>query len=103
MQIEKRILYLTLKKPQFQVTSSGEKKLEYRRRSDWILSRLIDKKYDFIKFTNGYGKGKPSFMCEFISWEYTTENTYTYSNGLVVNVSNGDIAITLGKISTSIC
>jgi hypothetical protein len=65
------------------------------------LHRLIkaNEPLDMKKYF--YGKDKPSFMCEFISWEYTTEKTYTYSNGLVVNVSNGDIAIKLGKILSS--
>jgi hypothetical protein len=98
MRNDKKILYLTLKKPQFEVTNSGEKKKEYRRRSDWILSRLINKNYDLVKFTNGYGKNKPSFYCEFISWKYTNKNTFNYSNGLIVNVADGDIEIELGKV-----
>ena len=53
-----KILHLTLKKPQFQVTISREKRHEFRRPSDWIKSRLVNKSYDFIKFTNGYLQGR---------------------------------------------
>jgi hypothetical protein len=96
----KKILYLTLKKPQFAVTISGEKRVEYRMVGKWILSRLLNKNYDFIKFTNGYGNDKPYFICEFKGWEYTMSGVYKYSNGLVVNISDGDIEINLGNIIT---
>lgn len=94
----KKVLYLTLKKPQFEVTSRGEKTTEYRHLSKWILSRLINKSYDLIKFTNGYGSDRPYFICEFIKWGYTEKASYSFSNGLLVNVVDGDIEIKLGKI-----
>jgi len=93
-----KILYLTLKKQQFEVTLSGEKMIEYRRNCEWILSRLINKNYDAIKFVNGYGKTKPFFMRKFKGWGYTKKAIYKYSNGLEVNVEDNDIAINLGKI-----
>ncbi|MBC7766554.1 hypothetical protein H7Y21_00985 [Arenimonas sp.] len=94
----KKILYLTLKKPQFQVTVSGEKKSEFRRPSKWILSRVLNKQYDFVKFTNGYGSDKPSFRCEFKGWKYAEPKRYVYSNGLVVNTDSNYIEIVLGCI-----
>ena len=96
-----KILYLTLKKPQFQVTFSREKQIEYRRYGDWINSRLLDKSYDLIKFTNGYGLDKPFFICKFLGWEYSKAGVFNYSNGLEVVVNEGDIAIKLGKIIES--
>jgi hypothetical protein len=96
-----RILYLTLKKPQFQVTFSGEKKSEFRRPSKWIESRLVNKEYDQIKFTNGYGSDKPFFICECLGWSFAKPNSHTYSNGLVVNVSEGYFEIKLGEIISS--
>jgi len=94
----KKILHLTLKKPQFQVTSSGEKRYEFRRPSDWIKARLVNKSYDFVKFTNGYGSDKPFFICEFLSWSYAKPALHQYSNGLVVNVTDGYYQIDLGEI-----
>lgn len=97
--MSKRILHLSLKKPQFEVTISGEKKSEFRKPSKWILSRIIGKEYDFIKFTNGYGNHRPSFLCEFKGWRYAESNNHKYSNGLVVNTDNSYIEILLGIIS----
>jgi hypothetical protein len=96
-----KILYLTLKKPQFQVTFSREKQIEYRKNGDWIKSRLLKKDYGFVKFTNGYGLNKPYFICEFLGWEYSKAGIHKYSNGLKVFVNEGDIAIKLGNIIDS--
>ena len=96
-----RILHLTLKKPQFQVTFAGEKTSEFRRPSKWIESRLLNKNYDLIKFTNGYGADKPFFICECLGWSYAKPCTQTYSNGLVVNITNGYFEIKLGKVIES--
>lgn len=95
---EKEYLYLTLKKPQFAVTSSGEKKIEYRRLSKWIISRLENKNYKFIKFTNGYGNDKPYFTCKFEGWKYSEGGVFQYSNGLKIDIHKGDIEIALGEI-----
>lgn len=97
----KKILYLTLKKPQFQVTFSREKQIEYRKHGNWIKSRLLNKDYDLVKFTNGYGSDKPFFVCKFLGWEYSRAGIHNFSNGLKVIVSEGDIAIKLGNIIES--
>jgi len=92
-------LYLTLKKPQFKITLSGEKKIEYRRSSQWIVSRLVNKKYDLIKFVNGYGKDKPFFIVELKGYKIIRkQEQHLFSNGLIVEVKLGDYAIKLGKI-----
>ena len=93
-----KMLYLTLKKSQFQVTVTGEKNSEFRRPSKWILSRVLNKTYDYVKFTNGYGSNKPNFICEFKSWKYAEACTHLYSNGLVVKVDESYIEIILGNI-----
>ena len=79
-----KVLHLTLKKKWFDMTLSGEKKEEYRQCKDYwmkrlagvegcgtsynftILSNLGNKgiDYDYIIFTNGYGKERPSFKIE---------------------------------------
>ena len=93
------ILYLTLKKPQFKVTLSGEKRIEYRRSSQWITSRLLSKNYDLIRFVNGYGNDKPYFIVEFKGYEIMKKHEqHLFSNGLVVEGKIGDYAITLGKV-----
>jgi len=65
-----RYLYLSLKKEPFAVMVTGEKQEEFRKNSGWIRSRLFDKKdnekkYDYIKFVNGYGADKPYFICKY--------------------------------------
>ncbi len=97
----KKILFLTLKKQQFQVTFSGEKKYEFRRPSKWIESRLIGKDYDYVKFTNGYGSDKPFFVCELLGWTKATPKTLKFSNGLIVDVKHGYYQIDLGKVVES--
>lgn len=103
-----KILHLSLKKLPFEVMETGEKRHEYRVPSDWILSRLKDKKgnrkeYDAVKFTNGYGKDKPYFIAEFRDWWYKCakkNDIMKYSNGFEIKIEEGDILIVieLGKI-----
>jgi hypothetical protein len=104
-----KTLKLTLHKKAFEVMVTGEKQYEYRNPSNWILSRLCGKntrkEYKFVKFTNGYGADKPYFVAEFLGFdavdfsEYSVKSTImTYSNGLTVEIQEGDIAIRIGKI-----
>jgi len=58
------ILHLTLKKKWFDMILSRQKKEEYREIKEYWNVRFSKKKYDIIKFTNGYGKDKPSFTIE---------------------------------------
>ena len=103
--MKQRILHLTLSKGPFDVMVTGEKNMEFRKPSKWIISRLYNKdgtpkKYDVVKFVNGYGKDKPQFVCEFIGVEnrFKYDETFTYSNGFKVKVEPEDIIINLGII-----
>ena len=100
----KRTLRLTLKKDAFEVMKTGEKMMEFRKPSLWIMSRLFVnanpaqgmKPYDTVLFTNGYGKSRPSFERKYDGLARVTEaREYVYSNGLVVQAENGDIIIWL--------
>lgn len=99
------VLNLTLKKEAFNVMVTGEKKQEYREPSDWIMNRLIDnegndKQYDAVKFTNGYGKDKPYFVCKFQGYNVCIDDdTRDYSNGLQVKLEPGLIIIYLGEVT----
>lgn len=94
-----RVLKLTLSKKPFEVMVTGEKTKEYRRPSKWILSRLINKEYDVVEFTNGYGKDKPRFTCEYRGYLISaSERSITFSNGLALDVKSGDVVILLGKV-----
>lgn len=100
-----KTLFLTLHKKAFDVMVIGEKTDEYRKRSQWMLSRLFDqktlieKKYSHIHFTHGYGSDKPYFIVELKFWKYARHMcSIGYSNGLSVVIEQGDIIFRLGKI-----
>ena len=98
MKNEKRILSLTLVKSSFDIMVSGEKNIEYRNATKWILSRL-NKSYDDVKFVNGYGRNRPFFTAKFVKWDFAEKNeTITYSNGHKVYIKTGMIMIFLGNI-----
>ena len=96
---QKRVLKLTLHKKAFEVMVTGEKKLEFRKPSAWIMSRLKGKDYDAVEFVNGYGVHRPRFMATFKEYHVADENEeFNYSNGLKVKVEPGDICIRIGKV-----
>lgn len=105
----KRVLRLTLCIKPFEVMVTGEKKVEYRKPSPWIKSRLFSrtktgikfKTYDVVYFTNGYGKHRPYFIAEFSFFtniSHVSKKQEIYSNGLVVDIENGDFIIGIGQI-----
>ena len=76
---------------------SGKKNVEYRKPSKWIISRL-EKEYDFIKFTNGYGSDKPYFICEYNGFEISKQSKIVYLDNSKIEVEEGSYMINLGKI-----
>lgn len=63
-----KTLKLTLKKKWFDMIASGEKCEEYRVPSRWIMSRLENKGYDAVEFSNGYGAHVPKVTVEYLGW-----------------------------------
>lgn len=101
-----RILKLTLHRQAFEVMVTGEKNEEYRPISAWIESRLyetnllnqrVERIYDFVEFTNGYGNDKPRFIAKFLGVDLRPWVYIRYSNGLLVNTKKV-YAILLGEI-----
>jgi hypothetical protein len=96
-------LKLTLSKSPFAVMVTGEKQTEYRRASKWIESRLYDKNqvqrhYDFVEFTNGYGADKPWFRARYMGTTVSDTVNVTFSNGLRVNTTEKTYCIQLGEV-----
>lgn len=56
------ILHLTLKRKWFDMIASGAKREEYREIKPYWDKRLKSKKYDAIRFRNGYSKNSPSVL-----------------------------------------
>jgi len=70
-----RTLQLTIKSKWFNLILSGEKKEEYREIKEYWIKRLqvpvntgatLFQNYNYVQFTNGYGKDKPTatFECK---------------------------------------
>jgi len=92
-----KTLHLTLKKEWFDLMVSGKKKIEYRLPSRWIQSRL-EKDYDVIKFTNGYGSDKPYFVCKYNGFEISSKSETVYVEDSKIDVEVGMYLIRLGEI-----
>lgn len=93
-----RQLLLNLKGDAYEVMVSGEKTEEFRRPSQWLLSRL-QREYDVVKFVHGYGRTRPWFVCRLRRIEECQEEfTAEYSNGLSVKVMPRDKILFLGQI-----
>jgi len=92
-------LKLSLKRQWFDLMISGKKKHEFRCAGKWIHSRLHDKNYDLIRFTNGYGADRPYFVCAYNGYRIAeAEETHTYGD-IIVTVKVGDYVIELGDIT----
>jgi len=64
--MDKKILYLTLKKQWFDMILSGEKQEEYRQIKPYWEKRLDGKKFDIVRFRNGYHPDCPEMDVELI-------------------------------------
>ena len=92
-------LQLTLKRDWFLLMLSGKKKIEIRKPSEWIKSRLDNRNYRSIRFINGYGKDKPYFVCKYKSYEMATRNQILTFDDKQVKIEVGDYLIHLGEIA----
>ena len=93
-----KILHLTLKKSWFDLMISGEKTTEFRKPSDWIKQRLIDKEYALIRFVNGYGSDKPFFVTKYLGYEVAKKDEEILFKKETVVMKKGDCKIFLGEI-----
>lgn len=59
-----RILQLTLKKKWFDMIATGVKTEEYREIKPYWVNRFHNKKFDAVRFRNGYSKTAPEFTME---------------------------------------
>ena len=59
------ILHLTLHREFFDAIAEKRKRIEYRDRSEHWRNRLEGRKYDLIKFRNGYARNAPEMLVEF--------------------------------------
>lgn len=94
----KETLHLTLKKEWFDLMWKGDKKIEVRKPSKWIQSRLNKTIYKQVKFTNGYAKDAPFFIVEFLGAEIAqTKMKQIFIGEKELCIEPGDIIIYLGN------
>jgi ASC-1-like (ASCH) protein len=58
-------LQLNLIREHFDAIAEGRKRVEYRQRSAFFRARLEGRKYDLIRFRNGYTADAPEMLVEF--------------------------------------
>lgn len=91
-----KVLYLTLKKKWFDMILSGEKKEEYREIKLYWYRRFL-RKYNIIRFKNGYKKKAPYFFIKLNEiyvgigakrWGAPKEKVYILSLGKILTSDN---------------
>ena len=63
---QRSILHLTLEREWFDDIVRGVKNEEYRDLKDYWKTRLEDRKYDIVRFRNGYATDAPEMDVEFL-------------------------------------
>ena len=63
---KKVILNLTLERQWFDEIAIGKKRKEYREYKPYWKSRLEGRKYDIVRFRNGYGPKVPEMDVEYL-------------------------------------
>lgn len=93
-------LRLTLEAAPFELMFWGVKQLEFRKPSQWIESRILNRYYSHVHFINGYGGKRPYFIAKYNGFN-RAEIAYqhTYCNGFTVNVEPGDYILEIGNIT----
>ncbi len=59
------VLHLNLHREFFAAIADGAKKTEYRTRTPYWRTRLEGRRYDLIKFRNGYATKAPEMLVQF--------------------------------------
>jgi hypothetical protein len=62
--MKSKILILSLYRGWFDLILSGDKIIEYREIKPFWEKRFAKNTYEYIRFINGYGKLRPSFLIE---------------------------------------
>lgn len=102
---EVNVLTLVLKGDWYDLMITGEKNREFRKPTQWIKSRLIDKEgkpreYYFVKFVRGYRRNAPYFLCMYEGFGTGYSNTYKFKSrpDLEVIVRPEHYVLFLGKV-----
>ena len=83
----KKILHLNLYRKYFDDIADGTKTTEYRDKTDYWKRRIEGRKYDIIKFRNGYAKDAPTMLVEYNGYDIT--DRYEIKLGKITEVNYG--------------
>jgi len=70
----KRVLHLALEREWFDDIAEGKKRHEYRAYKEYWRKRLEGKKFDIVRFRNGYASDAPEMDVEFVGLHRTGTN-----------------------------
>ena len=82
-----KILHLNLYRKYFDAIADGTKTTEYRDKTDYWKRRIEGRKYDIIKFRNGYAKDAPTMLVEYNGYDIT--DRYEIKLGKITEVNYG--------------
>jgi hypothetical protein len=82
---QQSILHLTLEREWFDDVVRGVKDEEYRDLKDYWKTRLEGRKYDIVRFRNGYAADAPEMDIEFIGVE-KRRNCYAIRLGRILTL-----------------
>ena len=89
----KKILHLNLYRKYFDAIADGTKTIEYRDKTDYWKRRIEGRKYDIIKFRNGYAKDAPTMLVEYegydVGFNTLCEEKYMINLGKIIEVNYG--------------
>ena len=72
----KKVLYLILYKDIFERIVDGVKTTEYRDKTKYWDKRILNREYDYIRFSNGYGNDtRPYMITEYKGYKINASNT----------------------------
>ena len=83
-----KILHLNLYRKYFDAIADGTKTTEYRDKTDYWKRRIEGRKYDIIKFRNGYAKDAPTMLVEYNGYDIT--DRYEIKLGKITEVNYGE-------------
>lgn len=79
-------LHLSLYKKWFDEILSGNKKIEYREIKPYY-DRILNKKYNEVKFVNGYGNFRPFIIAEIV-YIHKSDKFYEIHLGKIIETGN---------------
>jgi hypothetical protein len=99
----KRVLHLTLERKWFDLIAQGKKTSEYREYKDHWKSRLVSagkgfRKFDEVRFVNGYGSDRPFMRVEFVDTRLHIGHRCRPQNGEIMEPYKHYFVIYLGRI-----